>query len=119
MSDLDALIRGLRINAADIEANIASRQDEISEMRERLARIEGQIEGLLKARDLFGAPPLETEQRRSVKRPVIARLAQYGKLTETEIIDGTGLPESVVHKYLLRAVAAGEVAKDGDAYKVA
>lgn len=125
---------------ADIDREIAEHQADIEHCQRRIDQHASVIAGLQMAlvayrtasklitmhdacpepgprdNDEPPAPPIRT--RHDVRGAVAAYLGVASAI-ETAIVVGTGLPEASVHAYLLRAVRAGELVRDGEMYRLA
>ena len=107
MSEIDKAIEELLQQMADIKAEIARREHE-------LTAVIAEIRGLERAKSLFTPP--EPAGRQDVQGPVMACFGSGSDATwvEAGLVSETDLPAGTVHKFLLRAVRDGKlVCEDG------
>ena len=66
------------------------------------------------------APGAPARVRHDVRGAVTEALAAHRThgLSEPQLVTQTGLPEPSVHSFLLRAVRAGEIVREGEMYRL-
>lgn len=122
--ELAERIAALDATIAECEANLERCNCQIEYNLEQLWRARAVRDAYLDAWQISQSAPepqpdAPARVRHDVRGAVMVVLRQFAEpINETTITEAAGLPPESVHSFLLRAVRAGEIVREGETYRL-